>query len=300
MVRLPVLGRLVSGPVTGSVVGRPVKSLTRRLSGELSGLSSVGSIPLGRNGTLDGTLNSGVSSNESGGLLGVVGLDLIRVSVEEQVGEDGPSLSVDGSSETEDLSAEEVPDETDRVSRLVVARDGNVNKLQRSVNVTKGDNGNVNVSSLPDSLVVDSGVGHDDQSRLFERTSDVVGERTGSKSSSNGLGAGESSVLEDGSVSVRSGTDDTDVVGVLDGGQDSGGQGDLGHGLADLDDVDTVRSLLVDVVLHGNIGVLGTEVSSSGDQQLNVVGSRSQNVGVFVGFGHFERRINSFLRVVVE
>lgn len=193
MVRLPVLGRLVSGPVTGSVVGRPVKSwvgeerstnkqsviqipsttpsrvlaqltLTRRLSGELSGLSSVGSIPLGRNGTLDGTLNSGVSSDESGGLLGVVGLDLIRVSVEEQVGEDGPSLSVDGSSETEDLSAEQVPDlwgmtqtldqlcvghvgairsithETDRVSGLVVARDGNVNKLQRSVNVTKGDN----------------------------------------------------------------------------------------------------------------------------------------------------------------
>ena len=40
-------------------------------------------------------------------------------------------------------------------------------------------------------------------------------------------------------MSVRSGTDDTDVVGVLDGGQDSGGQGDLGHGLADLDDVDT-------------------------------------------------------------
>jgi hypothetical protein len=84
--------------------------LTRRLGGELSGLSSVGSIPLGRNGTLDGTLNSGVSSDESGGLFGVVGLDLIRVSVEEQVGEDGPSLSVDGSSETEDLSAEEVPD----------------------------------------------------------------------------------------------------------------------------------------------------------------------------------------------
>jgi len=42
-------------------------------------------------------------------------------------------------------------------------------------------------------------------------------------------------------VSVRSGTDDTDVVGVLDGGQDSGGQGDLGHGLADVNDVDTCR-----------------------------------------------------------
>ena len=42
-------------------------------------------------------------------------------------------------------------------------------------------------------------------------------------------------------MSVRSGTDDTDVVGVLDGGQDSGGQGDLGHGLADVNDVDTCR-----------------------------------------------------------
>ena len=101
----------VSKPIRGpNHTPERLLTLTRRLGGELSGLSSVGSIPLGRNGTLDGTLNSGVSSNESGGLLGVVGLDLIRVSVEEQVGEDGPSLSVDSSSETKDLSAEEVPD----------------------------------------------------------------------------------------------------------------------------------------------------------------------------------------------
>ena len=59
----------------------------------------------GDGGGLVGTL-----TGSGGSLLGVVGLDLIRVTVEEEIGEDGPLLAaVDGSSETEHFSAEEVP-----------------------------------------------------------------------------------------------------------------------------------------------------------------------------------------------
>jgi hypothetical protein len=109
--------------------------------------------------------------------------------------------------------------------------------------------------------VVNSGVGDDDDSGLLERSSDVVGEVTGGtvepkspsisctlchrsfhvQSTSNGVGTGETSVLQDRSVTVRSGRDDTDVGRVLDRGEDSGGQNDLLVGLADVDDVDTCR-----------------------------------------------------------
>lgn len=40
-------------------------------------------------------------------------------------------------------------------------------------------------------------------------------------------------------MTVRSGRDDTNVGGVLDGGENSGGEDDLLPGLADVDDVDT-------------------------------------------------------------
>jgi len=62
------------------------------------------------------------------------------------------------------------------------------------------------------------------------------------QSTSNGVGTGETSVLQDSSVTVRSGRDDTDIGGVLDGGEDSGSQDDLLVGLADVDDVDTYES----------------------------------------------------------
>jgi hypothetical protein len=73
-----------------------------------------------------------------------------------------------------------------------------------------------------------------------------------SQSSSNGLGTGESGVLQDGSVTVGSGTsrkemaglmdfqlhvrlcailpDDANIVGVLDGGKDSSSEDDLAAG----------------------------------------------------------------------
>ena len=40
-------------------------------------------------------------------------------------------------------------------------------------------------------------------------------------------------------MTVRSGRDDADVVGVVDGGQDSGGKDNLLPGLSDVDEVDS-------------------------------------------------------------
>ena len=93
---------------------------------------------------------------------------------------DGPGLSSgDGSSDSEGLSGEHPPDESDSVLGLVVGGDGNVDELEGSVGITESDNGDVDESGLSDGLVINSGVGNDDDSGLLERSGDVVraGER---------------------------------------------------------------------------------------------------------------------------
>lgn len=122
---------------------------------------------------------------------------------------------------------------------LVVRRDSDIDELQRSVGVAKGDDRDVDVGSLTDGLVVNAGVGHDDEAGLLERAGDVVCEATGGESASDSLGAGVRSVLEDGTVAIWARRDDTDVVGVLDGGNDTGSENDLLPSLADVDEVDT-------------------------------------------------------------
>lgn len=222
-------------------------TLVSGLGGE-DGVGGVSGIPLGLDGT-GGTSGGGISVlsvglGGGGSLLGGLSLDLLGVSVEEQVGEDVPSgrsggSSGNGSLQSEDLSAEEVPHETDGVSGLVVGGDGNIDELEGSVGVTEGNDGDVDVGGLSDSLVVDTGVGDNDHSGLLEGSGDVVGEVTGGESAGDGLGTGESGELEDSSVSVRSGRDDGNVVGVLDGSEDSGSEDELLPGLSEVEDVDT-------------------------------------------------------------
>jgi len=87
--------------------------------------------------------------------------------------------------------------------------------------------------------VVDSGVGNNDDSGFLEGLGDVIGEVTGGESTGNGLSTGETSHLEDSSVTVRSSRDDGNVIGVVDGGEDSGSEDELLPGLTDVEDVDT-------------------------------------------------------------
>lgn len=113
------------------------------------------------------------------------------------------------------------------MATLVVGGDGNVDELGGGVGVAEGDDGDVDVGSLLDGLGVGARVGDDDQTGLLERTGDVVGEGTGGETTGDGLGAGVGGELEDGTLTVGTGRDDTDVRGVVDGGDDTGSQDDL-------------------------------------------------------------------------
>ena len=87
--------------------------------------------------------------------------------------------------------------------------------------------------------MVDTGVGNNDDPGLLERTSDVVGEVTGGEATGDSLGTSERSVLEDSTVTVRTGRDYANVVGVLDGSEDTSSEDNLLPSLADVDDVDS-------------------------------------------------------------
>lgn len=113
------------------------------------------------------------------------------------------------------------------MTTLVVGGDGNVDVLGRGVGVAEGDDGDVDVGSLLDGLGVGARVGDNDQTGLLEGTGDVVGEGTGGKTTGDGLGAGVGGELEDGTLTVGTGGDDTDVGGVVDGGDDTGSQDNL-------------------------------------------------------------------------
>lgn len=113
------------------------------------------------------------------------------------------------------------------MATLVVGGDGNVDELGRRVRVAEGNDGDVDVGSLLDGLGVGARVGDNNQAGLFERSGDVVGERTGGETTSNGLGAGVGGELEDGTLTVGTGGDHTDIGGVVDGGDDTSGQDNL-------------------------------------------------------------------------
>ena len=93
--------------------------------------------------------------------------------------------SADGSSQSENLSGQHPPHQTNAVGRLVVAGDGDVHELGGRVHVAEGDDGDVGVASLGDGLVVSSGVGDDQESWLAEGSLDLIGEGSWSESSSH-------------------------------------------------------------------------------------------------------------------
>ena len=107
------------------------------------GIGGVSSLPFSTNssgGLGGGSVNITTLEGSGGsGLLGGLLLDLLGVSVEEEIGKGVPLSSGDLALESEDLSGEEVPHQTDRVSGLVVGGDGDVNELEVGVSVTEGN-----------------------------------------------------------------------------------------------------------------------------------------------------------------
>lgn len=104
---------------------------------------------------------------------------------EEHVDHDGPRVrgAGDGAAEAEDLAGKEPPDETNGVLGLVVGGDRDVNVAEGRVGVAQGDDRDVAVRRLADGLVVDTGVGDDDEAGLLVRAGDLVRERSGGETS---------------------------------------------------------------------------------------------------------------------
>lgn len=152
-----------------------------------------------------------------------------RKHTEVEIDHDVPGglAAVDGAAEAEDLTGEHPPDAADGVATLVVGGDGDVDVLGGGVSVGEGDDGDVDVGSLLDGLGVGARVGDDDQTGLLEGAGDVVGEGTGGEATGDGSGTSVGRELEDGTLTVGTGRDDTDIGGVVDGGDDAGGQDNL-------------------------------------------------------------------------
>jgi hypothetical protein len=148
---------------------------------------------------------------------------------EVQIGHDVPGslAAVDSATETQDLTGKEPPDGTNGVATLVVGRNGNVDVRGGRVGVAEGNDGDVDVAGLLDSLGVGARVGDDNQARLLERAGDVVGEATRGEATGNGSGTGVSSELEDSTLAVGTGRDDANVGGVVDADNDTGSEDNL-------------------------------------------------------------------------
>lgn len=143
---------------------------------------------------------------------GLVLLGLFRLAVEEQVDDDVPFLlALDLAAEAQHLTGEQPPHQTDRVLRLGVARDGDVDVLERGVGVAESDDRNVGVRGLDDRLVVGRRVGDDQETRLAESLLDLIGERTRSEASSDGRRLRVVGVLQDGALTVQARRDDEDL-----------------------------------------------------------------------------------------
>lgn len=142
---------------------------------DTTSLGCAGNVPLRE--TSRGLLDTG-SGGLSGSLLLLLLLNFFRVAVEEHVHHDVPAIgrAGNGAAETEDFTGEHPPDQTNRVPGLVVRGDGDVDELEGGIGVAEGNHGDVDVGSLTDGLVINTGVGNDDEAGLLERTGDVVGE----------------------------------------------------------------------------------------------------------------------------
>lgn len=194
------------------------------------------------------------------GLL-LLALELFGISPEERVNHDVPrGTSLEGSSKVEDLTSQEPVHEGDGLLSSVVAGDGDVNVLKGRISVTEGNAGDVSIRSLSDGLVVGLGVSDDDETGLHELTSDLVSQGTGGPSLSDGLAASVVGELHDGSGTERSLRADNDVLGVLDGDDNSGGNHELLPSLTEVDNVDVIAPLLIDITLHLEVHIASTNV----------------------------------------
>lgn len=201
----------------------------------------------------------------------LLALELFRVSPEERVNHDVPlGTSLESASQVEDLTSEQPVHEGDGLLSSVVAGDCDVDVLEGRVGVAQGDARDVGVRSLLDGLGVGLGVSDDDEAGLNELAGDLVGQSTRGPSLGDGLDTSVVGELHDGSGTERSLRADNDVLGVLNGGDHSGGNHQLLPSLTEVDDVHVVGTLLVDITLHLEVQVTSADVGLKRSDRRNI------------------------------
>lgn len=113
------------------------------------------------------------------------------------------------------------------MTTLVVGWDSNIDVLGWGVGVAESDDWDVDVRSLLNSLSIGTWVSDDDETWFLERAGDVVGEVTGGEATGDGDGTGVGSKLEDSTLAVWTGGDDTDVGWVVDSDDYAGSEDDF-------------------------------------------------------------------------
>jgi hypothetical protein len=94
----------------------------------------------------------------------------LGVTVEVKIRHDVPIgfAGGQGAAQTKNFASKHPPDQTNRVTTLVVSRNGNINVFGRGIGVAQGNNGNVDVGCLFDGLRIGTGVGNNDESWFLE------------------------------------------------------------------------------------------------------------------------------------
>ena len=113
------------------------------------------------------------------------------------------------------------------MTTLVVGWDSNIDELSWGIGIAEGNDGNVDIGSLLDSLGISARIGDDNEAGFLERAGDVVGEVTRGETTSNWGSTSVSGELQDSTLTVRTSRDDTDISGVVDSCDDSGSEDDL-------------------------------------------------------------------------
>jgi len=82
-------------------------------------------------------------------------------------------------------------------------------------------------------------------------------------------------------VTVRSGGDDTNVAGILNSSNDTGSQNNFLPGLANVNDVNTIRATFPHVRLHMLFTILGSDVGLGREEELDILLGSFEDRGQF-------------------
>jgi hypothetical protein len=113
------------------------------------------------------------------------------------------------------------------MTALIVGWDSYINKLSWRVSIAKSNNWNVDIGSFLDSLGIGTWVGNNDEAGFLERSGNVIGKVTWGETTSNGDGTGVGGELENGTLTIWTGRNDTDIGWVVYSCDNSGSENNL-------------------------------------------------------------------------